>query len=166
MEASALAPSGCAHLWRPRELDAYLGAYDIGTVQSSAELAGGMFLRPLLIRTDRGSYVLRGHSFRGNARSFRFQAEVIAGAADRGVRCPRIVRRKDGRWGAPLDGAYCALHEYAPGHVLDWRTWAARKRDCPDFLRRLGEHVAALHNALDRMIVGGSPGLSLARGSV
>ena len=148
---------------RPQE-DAWthecLAAYDLGTVTRTQTLTGGMFLRPTLIETDRGRYVLRAHTFRNDAPRFRFQAEAVNYAADQGFPCPRVLPRTDGRWGIVRRGAFWAVHEYAEGDVLDWPRWYALKREHPAALERLGAHIASLHDVLAAASIGGEPSLS------
>ncbi|MBM3494241.1 MAG: hypothetical protein FJX72_07970, partial [Armatimonadetes bacterium] len=115
-------------------LGACAEAYDIGSVRRTEVLRGGMFLQPRLIETDRGRFVLRAHTFRNEASSFRFQAETIEYAAEHGFPCPRVLRRRDGRWGVRREGAFWALHEYADGDVLNWYRWCALKCDTPSIL--------------------------------
>jgi Ser/Thr protein kinase RdoA (MazF antagonist) len=135
-------------------------AYDIGGVQRIRELSGGMFLKPLLVEAASGRSVLRAHRFRSTARAFRFQAETVNGAARAGVRCPRIMQRRDGRWGVRRNGAYWALHEYAEGQTLAWTEWVRIKEDRPAVLEQLGATVAAMHSTLACLRPGGAPSLA------
>ncbi|MCC6731007.1 MAG: phosphotransferase [Chthonomonadales bacterium] len=120
--------------------------YDVGEVIGAAVLEGGMFLRPVLLTTTTGRYVLRAHTFRRTEARFGFQAGLVEHAAAGGVRCARVVRDRRGRWGEAVDGAFVALHEYADGRLYTWPEWSARKRE--GFLRRLGGGVARVHDAL------------------
>jgi Ser/Thr protein kinase RdoA (MazF antagonist) len=136
--------------------DCVLRAYDIGEPLEVAELSGGMFLRPVRIRTSRGAYVLRAHTFRDRADSFRFQAEATEHAANLGIRCARVVRRLDGRWGVRRAGAFWALHEYADGAIYDWPAWVRMKRHAPQTLTAVGAAVARLHGVLQTASPGGT----------
>lgn len=121
--------------------------YDLGAVRHTRVLAGGMFLKPLLITTDGGRFVLRGHTFRPTEADFRFQAEALAALAAQGVRCPQVVRDREGSLGQEREGAFWALHEYFGGELYDWPTWSVAKEDS-SFVRGLGAQVAVVHNAL------------------
>lgn len=135
-------------------------AYGLSSPRAAGELPGGMFLRPLILEADEGKYVVRGHTFRRSAATFRFQAETTNAAADAGVPCPRVLRRLDGRWGEARDDAFWALHEYADGAPVAWPDWQRRKRD-PGFLEDLGAWAASVHNVLACLRPAGSPALSL-----
>ncbi|MBI3920120.1 MAG: phosphotransferase [Armatimonadetes bacterium] len=136
-----------------------LNSYDVGMMSELRLLGGGMFLKPLLVVTDQGKYVLRGHAFRSTARQFQVQAEVVNRAADLGVRCPRVLRDHEGYFGHDREGVCWAVHEYLEGNLYTWPAWRAAKRDA-SFLRGLGNQVAATHHALAGIEEGGSATLS------
>ena len=116
---------------------AVIARYRIGQVLSTQVLRGGMFLRPLLLDTTSGKYVLRAHTFRNTAEAFRFQAETLEGLAGSGQRCPRVVRDQQGCVGQSGAGVFWALHEYLEGRQYDWTGWRRAMRDAA-FVRQLG----------------------------
>jgi len=144
----------------PHQTLLFLNAYGITTVTRATELGGGMFLRPLMIETAASTVVLRRHGFRSSEEVFRFQAEAVEFAASHGVRCARVIRRLDGRFGEVRDGAFWALHEYIDGQPLPWPKWAELK-DQPGFMRQLGARIALLHDSLRELPPGGDPHLSV-----
>lgn len=128
----------------------FLDGFGFANVIVRRQLEGGMFSRPFLIEADGRAYVLRGHAFRGTVESFRFQAEILSWAADRGVPCARVVRSRDGCWCRRLaDGSgVLALHEYIAGNCDSWGAWQARKDSGISFLAVLGSQVARMHDVL------------------
>ncbi len=141
----------------PFDLEMLAAQYDLGELQPVRTLAGGMFANPLLIQTERGLYVCRLHAFRNTAASFRFQAEAIEGAAQQGILCAQVERTRRGEWSvpSPSDEGVMAIHQYVEGHCEDWSSWHARKLGGSGFLYRLGQRVAALHDALSVAMPGG-----------
>jgi len=142
-------------------VEAILAHWDLGEVHAAVELSGGMFLRPLRLVTDKGSFVLRGHTFRVTEESFRFQFDIVNGCADAGIPCPRIIPTRDGSIGVGHSGAFMAIHEYAKGKVHDWASWQGLKSNDAGFLHRLGGEVSRMHAALGRLKPGGDPGLAI-----
>jgi homoserine kinase type II len=136
-----------------------LPAYDIGCVHGLRYLPGGMFLKPVLVTTDKGRYVLRAHRFRNTPEQFRFQAEALDQLERHGIRCPQVIRTRDGALGHCLSGAFWALHEYVEGETYSWRDWL-QKRSEREFLQRLAEEVAKLHDALSWISPGGDANLA------
>jgi threonine aldolase len=137
-----------------------LPAYDIGRVRDWRYLSGGMFLKPVLVTTGKGRYVLRAHRFRNTPEPFRFQAETLKHLAWEGIRCPQVIRTRDGALGHCLDRAFWALHQYLEGETYSWREWL-RRRSEREFLERLANEVAKLHDALSRISPGGDADLPL-----
>jgi Ser/Thr protein kinase RdoA (MazF antagonist) len=121
--------------------------YDIGDIRHCEFLEGGMFLKPLLVISDAGKYVLRGHSFRNTEPSFQFQAEVLAHLQRVGIRVPQIVRDSPGRLGQRRGSVFWALHEYIVGDKYSWTAWRAAK-SVPSFLEEIGSRIARVHDAL------------------
>jgi Ser/Thr protein kinase RdoA (MazF antagonist) len=132
------------------DLEMLAAHYDLGELQPVRTLAGGMFASPLLVQTERGLHVCRRQAFRSTAAAFRFQAEAIASAAQQGVLCARVACTRGGDWSVSLPGAQgvIAIHQYVEGHCEDWNNWHARKLASDGFLYRLGQRVAAMHDAL------------------
>ena len=124
-----------------------LADYSLGPVQSWRPLHGGMFLTPILLVTASGKYVLRGHRFRSSERCFRFQAETLDYLAERGFRCPRVIRDRLGRFGQNRESTFWAVHEYLEGHLYNWQDWHAAKSG-HSFLEDVGFQVARIHDAL------------------
>src|SRR5579872_3156346 len=89
-----------------------LANYDIGEVRGCEFLNGGMFLKPLLVISETGNYVLRGHGFRNTAPSFQFQADVLSHVRGKGITVPLAIPDSQGRLGQPRGPAFWALHEY------------------------------------------------------
>lgn len=123
--------------------------YGLRDVQVQRELPGGMFARPLLLSTEKGSFVYRSHRFRPTEQSFRFQADVVATAAKLGM-APQILPTVSGDpcMADPYGEGVVALHTYAEGWQYDWEAWRETLDASPDFLVSLGATVATLHNAL------------------
>ncbi len=141
-------------------LDAgFLSAYGIGPGVSTETLGGGMFLRPVLLTTSTGRFVLRRHSFRTRDETFRFQAEALEYVAAESIRCPVVLRDREGRFGRPRDGVFLALHRYIEGRQYPWTEWHAAK-DRAGFLVTIGAQVARVHDALSRATPGGDDSLS------
>jgi hypothetical protein len=113
-----------------------------------------MFLKLLLIITDTGKYVLRGHAFRNTEPSFQFQAEVLAHLQRIGIRVPQVVRDPPGRLGQRLGSAFWTLHEYIERHKYSWTAWRAAK-SVPSFLEGIGSKIARIHDALADAKLGG-----------
>lgn len=136
----------------------FLQGYDLGPISGVRERGGGMFLRPMMIAAGARSVVLRRHSFRSTESSFQFQAESVEFAAGRGVRCARVIPRRDGGFGEAVDGRWWALHDYIEGQPIAWPRWSELK-DRPGFMRRLGGKIALLHDALRDARPGGDASL-------
>jgi Ser/Thr protein kinase RdoA (MazF antagonist) len=130
----------------------FLERFGFSDVEVLSTLNGGMFSRPILLNADGRQMLLRIHTFRTTPEKFQFQAEAVNGAADRGIPCSRIIPTDDGVWCQPLpdQAGVLAMHEFVAGDVFDWSAWHQRKESSPQFLRRLGAHVAKLHDALRR----------------
>jgi len=124
-----------------------LESYDIGKVSGCEVLEGGMFLKPLLVITDTGKYVLRGHTFRNTEPSFQFQADVLAHLRRMGIRTPQVIRDSLGRLGQRRGSAFWAVHEYVDGHNYSWTAWRAAKA-VPNFLEGIGSQMARIHDTL------------------
>ncbi|MBF89195.1 MAG: hypothetical protein CMG75_05920 [Candidatus Marinimicrobia bacterium] len=139
---------------------AYLEMYDLGEIGKTYELQGGMFLKPIVVESKRGKFVLRLHTFRSEPLSFEYQAEILYQASLEGLLCPQVIRTEDGSWGFPTPDGYCALHEYVEGVMVDWETWYRLKLR-PGFLEALGRKVAKLHDILRRIKVNGKDNLDI-----
>jgi Ser/Thr protein kinase RdoA (MazF antagonist) len=124
-----------------------LDSYDIGLVSGCEVLGGGMFVKPLLVITDTGKYVLRGHPFRKTETSFEFQAEILSHLRRMGIRTPEVIRDSLGRLGQRRGSAFWALHEYVDGHKYSWTAWQVAK-STPSFLEQTGAQIACIHDAL------------------
>jgi Ser/Thr protein kinase RdoA (MazF antagonist) len=140
--------------------DSIRDAYGFNEVHAEGVLRGGMFARPVKLRTDRGLYLLRLHTFRGTATAFQFQAEAIESAWRAGVLCSRVEPTQNGAWCVPLADprGVVALHQFVEGKCDDWPAWHRRKQD-DGFLHALGRRVAELHNALAAARPGGQASL-------
>lgn len=139
---------------------AVLETYELGAIRTIHELQGGMFLKPLKVESDRGTFVLRLHTFREESSLFQYQAEILQQAALEGVLCPQVIPTGDGSWGVPTPDGYFAIHEYVEGIMHDWETWY-RLKACPGFLEGLGRHVARMHDVLRRIRVDGEETLDI-----
>jgi len=137
-----------------------LAGYGLGDVKTARVLEGGMFLRPLLIETARGRFVLRAHAW-GGARRLDFLGTTLNAAAECGVRCARVLRRAGGGFGVRVNGALYAVHEYLPGRLYSWQEWLEAKREAA-FLERVGRAVAHVHNALAALHTAGDTALDAA----
>jgi len=144
------------------EQASFLARFGFREFDVETTLEGGMFSQPLALWADGRRYVLRTHTFRKSVDAFRFQAEAIAAAADRGVPCARVLRLRDGTWCQPAAGGHgvLAVHEFVDGRTDDWLAWHERKGS-PQFLRDLGKQTARLHNVLRVAQPGGDPTLSI-----
>lgn len=137
-----------------------LAEYDLGPVLGATALHGGMFLRPLRVDAADGSFVLRGTRFRPTLASFEFQANAMNHAAEQGVRCPRVLRDRQGRLGQPCDGAVWAVVEYLEGDTCPWPQWVRATHDEPGFVEAIARQVASLHDVLSFAEPAGDPALS------
>lgn len=137
-----------------------LDTYDLGGIQRAVALDGGMFLKPLLLETDRGRFLLRGTRFRSTLAAFGFQAQVMDAAAGRGLRCPRVLRDRAGRIGQPRDGAVWAVFEYLDGRVYSWPEWWQATAGRPGFAEDVAKQVARMHDVLAELAPDGERELS------
>lgn len=131
-----------------------LSEYPIGELHSCRLLDGGMFLRPLLVTTSKGKFVLRAHRFRVSNDEFQFQAETLEHLKALGFGCPQIVRTHKGALGRRQDGVFWALHQFVEGHVYSWNEWKQQRRE-GNFLFELGRDIAKVHDALAAITPGG-----------
>ena len=135
-------------------------AYDLPPVREARHLSGGMFMKPVLVTTDRGRYVLRGTRFRSTTAAFAFQAQAMNRAAERGIRCTRVLRDRDGNHGHRMDGAVWAVCTYLEGATWPWPRWWRAKREQSGFIENVAAQVARLHDVLAEAGTEGDPALS------
>ena len=125
-----------------------LGGYEVGVVREVRGLSGGMFMKPVVVETDGGKFVLRGTRFRATPGAFAFQAQAMNWAAEHGVRCTRVLRDRDGQYGRQIDGAMWAACEYLEGATYPWPHWWRTKTERPGFIERVAQQIAQLHDVL------------------
>ncbi len=123
----------------PRELEAFLAAYDIGTVRSFKGIAEGVENSNYLLKSDGGSFILTLYEKRVRAEDLPFFLGFMEFIAARGVRSARPLRTKDGATLGTLCGRRAALIEFLDGVSADPPSLAQT--------RNAGAALAGLHLA-------------------
>jgi len=103
----------------PHELEAFLAAYDIGTVRSFKGIAEGVENSNYLLKTDGGSFILTLYEKRVRAEDLPFFLGFMDFIATRGVNSARPLRTKDGATLGTLCGRPAALIEFLDGVSAD-----------------------------------------------
>jgi homoserine kinase type II len=122
------------------DLAAFLRDYDIGQLTSYKGIAEGVENSNFLIHTTSGAYFLTLYEKRVNPADLPFFLGLKRHLADRGVRCPVPIPRRDGQATGELAGRPAAIVSFLEG------MWPRRPT---------AENCAAVGKALARMHVAG-----------
>lgn len=121
------------------ELDAFVGAYDIGTALSFKGIAEGVQNSNFLLQTDRGSFILTLYEKRTACDDLPFFLALIEHLANAGSACPVPIHGRDGDALRELCGRPAAIVSFLPG------MWP--RRITPRHCAQLGEAMARMHIA-------------------
>lgn len=97
------------------ELNAFLGAFDLGTVLSFKGIAEGVENSNFYLRTERGSYFLTLYEKRVKEEDLPFFLGLLEHLSARGIPCPLPVRARDGKLWRDLNGKPAAIVTYLTG---------------------------------------------------
>lgn len=120
-------------------LAAFLADYDIGTPLSAKGIAEGVENTNYLVRTTGGTFILTLYEQRVNPAELPFFVALMEHCADRGLKTPRPVPRRDGARLSRLCGRDAAVVTFLDG--------VAVRRPGPVHCAELGRGLAALHLA-------------------
>ena len=120
-------------------LAAFLADYDIGTPLSAKGIAEGVENTNYLVRTTGGTFILTLYEQRVDPSELPFFVTLMEHCADRGLKTPRPVPRRDGARLATLCGRDAAVVTFLDG--------VAVRRPGPVHCAAIGRGLAALHNA-------------------
>lgn len=121
------------------ELNAFLGAFDLGRVLSFKGIAEGVENSNFYLRMESGSYFLTLYEKRVKEEDLPFFLGLLEHLSAKGIACPLPVRARDGRAWRELNGRQAAIVTYLSG-------LSARKPDAGQ-CGELGEALARLHLA-------------------
>lgn len=120
-------------------LEAFLAAYDVGSVVSVKGIAEGVENSNYLLMTEKGRYILTLYEKRVDPGDLPFFLGLMEHLADKEVPCPTPIRSLDGTSLSELCGRPAALISFLDG------VWP--KRIQPFHCAGLGEALAKLHQA-------------------
>lgn len=121
------------------ELEAFLGAYDIGELVSFSGIAEGVENSNFLVRTTRDTFILTLYEKRVNPNDLPFFIELMRHLAKKGLNVPSPVPARDGETLRQLNGRPAAVVTFVEG------VW--RRRIQPSCCRELGAGMAEMHLA-------------------
>ncbi|MEQ8584762.1 MAG: homoserine kinase [Thalassobaculaceae bacterium] len=121
------------------ELEAFLGAYDIGELVSFSGIAEGVENSNFLVRTTRDTFILTLYEKRVNPDDLPFFIELMRHLAKKGMNVPSPVPGRDGVTLRELNGRPAAVVTFVDG------VW--RRRIQPSCCRELGVGMAEMHLA-------------------
>lgn len=121
------------------ELVAFLRQYDIGELTSYKGIAEGVENSNYLLHTTTGPYFLTLYEKRVRRDDLPFFLGLKRHLADRGVRCPVPIERRDGETLGELAGRPAAIVSYLEG------MWP--RRPTVDHCRAVGAALAGMHLA-------------------
>ncbi len=121
------------------ELEAFLGAYDLGRVMSCKGIAEGVENSNFLLRTGQGAFILTLYEKRVKREDLPFFLGLMDHLAARGIHCPTPIKRRDGETLSELCGRPAAIISFLEG------LWPRRPtaRHC----QLLGAALARMHFA-------------------
>lgn len=122
------------------DLDAFLSAYELGTLLSFKGIAEGVENSNFLLRTESGTYILTLYEKRVAEADLPYFLGLMEHLSSRGIRCPLPVRGKDGETLRKVAGRPAALVTFLDG------MWVRRPQT---------HHCAALGQALAEMHLAG-----------
>ncbi|MBW8640140.1 homoserine kinase [Hoeflea sp. WL0058] len=121
------------------ELIAFLKQYDIGTLLSYKGIAEGVENSNFLMTTDRNSFILTLYEKRVDRCDLPFFLGLMEHLADKSVKCPLPIRRKDGEAIGQLAGRPAAIIEFLEG------MWPRNPQ--ASHCREVGRALAQMHSA-------------------
>lgn len=121
------------------ELSAFLRQYDIGELTSYKGIAEGVENSNFLLHTTAGPFLLTLYEKRVNRDDLPFFLGLMRHLADRGVRCPLPIPRRDGAATGELAGRPAAIVSFLEG------MWP--RRPSAEQCAAVGEALARLHLA-------------------
>ena len=122
------------------DLDAFLSAYELGTLLSFKGIAEGVENSNFLLRAEAGSYILTLYEKRVAEADLPYFLGLMEHLSSRDIRCPLPVRGKDGETLRKVAGRPAALVTFLDG------MWVRRPQT---------HHCAALGQALAEMHLAG-----------
>lgn len=129
------------------ELNAFLDAFELGTVQAFKGIAEGVENSNFFLRTERGSYFLTLYEKRVKEQDLPFFLGLLEHLSARGIPCPLPVRARDGKLWRTLNGRPAAIVTFLNG-LSPRRPDAAQCGELGSTLARL--HLAGRDYALTR----------------
>ena len=121
------------------ELEAFVSAYDIGSVHSFKGIAEGVENSNFLLRTERASFILTLYEKRVEENDLPFFIGLLEHLSAHGVICPQPVRNRTGRALGRLAGKPAALVTFLEGVSI--------KRPDARHCGMVGEALGSLHKA-------------------
>ena len=121
------------------DLEAFLSAYDLGTLTSFKGIAEGVENSNFLLRTDRGSYILTLYEKRVAEGDLPFFLGLMQHLAERGISCPLPVKGRDGRMLRRVAGRPAAVISFLDG------MWVRRPHT--HHCAAVGKALAEMHQA-------------------
>ena len=115
-------------------------ALELGAVRAWRPVDAGTINSNFALESDRGRFFLRINEGK-REEDVRYEAELVAALAARGVSTPLPVRAGDGRPYAPFGDRFASAFPWVDGHHRDLGEVSA------DDARRVGRELARLHRA-------------------
>jgi homoserine kinase type II len=122
-----------------QELATFLSEYSIGTLTSYKGIAEGVENSNYLLHTSTGAYFLTLYEKRVRRDDLPFFLGLMRHLADKGVRCPVPIQRRDGEALGELAGRPAAIVSYLEG------MWP--RRPTAEHCRAVGAALAGMHLA-------------------
>jgi homoserine kinase type II len=120
-------------------LEAFLADYEIGSLLSAKGIAEGVENTNYLLRTTAGTFILTLYEQRVDPAELPFFVALMEHCADKGLKTPRPVPRRDGARLSRLCGRDAAIVTFLDG--------VAVRRPGPVHCAEVGRGLAALHRA-------------------
>jgi homoserine kinase type II len=121
------------------ELDAFVAAYDIGTVTAVKGIAEGVENSNFLLATELGQFILTLYEKRVDPADLPFFVGLMEHLSGRGISCPLPVRDRAGNALKRLAGRPAAIVTFLPGRSI--------RRPTTDHCLALGTALGRLHLA-------------------
>jgi homoserine kinase type II len=121
------------------DLDAFLSAYNLGTLLSFKGIAEGVENSNFLLRTESGNYILTLYEKRVAEADLPFFLGLMEHLASRGIRCPLPIKGRDGK----------ALRKVAgrPAAIISFLEGIGVRRPRTDQCAAVGQALAEMHLA-------------------
>ena len=121
------------------DLEAFLSAYDLGTLLSFKGIAEGVENSNFLLRTESGNYILTLYEKRVAESDLPFFLGLMEHLASRGIRCPLPIKGRDGK----------ALRKVAgrPAAIISFLEGIGVRRPRTDQCAAVGQALAEMHLA-------------------